>query len=102
MRRIKKESSTPQDISERVVIQNPDARTEWHDLEKEHLETTKYLFDKRAYEEIFASEVILDKRRVLMFGSVNYLGLSHNPKIKKVAIEAIERYGVGGTGSRAG
>jgi 7-keto-8-aminopelargonate synthetase-like enzyme len=101
MGRTKKESSTPRDALEQVVIQKPDVQTEWHDLEKEHLETAKYLFDKRAYEEIFASEVILDNKRVLMFGSVNYLGLSHNPKIKKVAIEAIERYGVGGTGSRA-
>lgn len=36
----------------------------------------------------------------VMLGSNNYLGLTEHPEIKKAAKEAIDRYGVGCTGSR--
>ena len=35
-----------------------------------------------------------------MLGSNNYLGLTSDPRVKRAAIEAIERYGTGVTGSR--
>lgn len=38
---------------------------------------------------------IVDRKEVLMLCSNNYLGLSNHPKLKKAAIEAIEKYGVG-------
>lgn len=38
---------------------------------------------------------IVDGKEVLMLCSNNYLGLSNHPKLKKAAIEAIEKYGVG-------
>jgi 8-amino-7-oxononanoate synthase len=44
--------------------------------------------------------VTIDGRRVLMFGSNSYLGLTNHPEIKKAAIDAIERYGTGCSGSR--
>lgn len=37
----------------------------------------------------------VDGKRVLMLCSNNYLGLCNHPKLKKAAIEAIEKYGVG-------
>jgi 8-amino-7-oxononanoate synthase len=36
----------------------------------------------------------------IMLGSNNYLGLTTDPRVKKAAIEAVERYGTGVTGSR--
>ena len=37
---------------------------------------------------------------VVMLGSNNYLGLTTDPRVKKAAIEAVEQYGTGVTGSR--
>ena len=46
------------------------------------------------------AEVMMSDKRVLMFGSNNYLGLTTNPEVKAAAIEAIQRYGTGCSGSR--
>ena len=46
------------------------------------------------------AEVMMGNRRILMFGSNNYLGLTTNPEVKAAAIEAIARYGTGCSGSR--
>lgn len=40
-------------------------------------------------------------KKVLMLCSNNYLGLTNHPKLKKAAIEAIEKYGVGSGSVRA-
>jgi 8-amino-7-oxononanoate synthase len=45
-------------------------------------------------------EVVIDGKKVLMFGSNNYLGLTSHPRIKEAAIEAIKKYGSGTAGSR--
>jgi len=45
-------------------------------------------------------EVIIAGKKVLMFGSNNYLGLTSHPKIKEAAIAAIKKYGSGTAGSR--
>src|SRR3990167_6522837 len=45
-------------------------------------------------------EVIIGGRKILMFGSYNYLGLSVRPEVKQAAIAAIEKYGIGSGGSR--
>ncbi len=37
---------------------------------------------------------------VIMLGSNNYLGMSSHPEVKQAAIDAINKYGVGTTGSR--
>jgi len=46
------------------------------------------------------TEVMLDNKKVLMFGSNSYLGLTNHPKIKEAAREAISKYGTGCAGSR--
>ena len=44
--------------------------------------------------------VTIDGKRVLMFGSNSYLGLTNHPKLKEASIKAIEKYGTGCAGSR--
>ncbi|MEB0260141.1 MULTISPECIES: pyridoxal phosphate-dependent aminotransferase family protein [unclassified Mucilaginibacter] len=46
------------------------------------------------------TEVIIDKKRVLMFGSNSYLGLTNHPLIKEASKQAIDKYGTGCAGSR--
>lgn len=45
------------------------------------------------------SEVIINGRKVLMFGSNCYSGLVNDPRIKEAAIEATRKYGTGCAGS---
>ncbi|MFM7774028.1 MAG: 8-amino-7-oxononanoate synthase, partial [Candidatus Kapaibacterium sp.] len=44
--------------------------------------------------------VQIEGRKVVMAGSNNYLGLTSHPLVKKAAIDAIERFGTGCSGSR--
>ncbi|MEN3044786.1 MAG: pyridoxal phosphate-dependent aminotransferase family protein [Candidatus Hydrothermales bacterium] len=46
------------------------------------------------------TEAIFNGRRVLMFGSNNYLGLTTDKRVREAAIEAIKKYGTSVTGSR--
>src|ERR1035437_1833377 len=46
------------------------------------------------------TEVIINGKKVLMFGSNSYLGLTNHPKIKEAAKKAIDKYGTGCAGSR--
>ena len=46
------------------------------------------------------TEVLIDNKRVLMFGSNSYLGLTNHPKIKEASKKAIDKYGTGCAGSR--
>src|SRR5580693_1779864 len=45
-------------------------------------------------------EVRMGKRKVLMFGSNDYLDLINHPKVKEAAVQAIKKYGSGCSGSR--
>lgn len=54
----------------------------------------------RSIESAQDTEVIINDKKVLMFGSNSYLGLTNHPKIKQAAKEAIEKYGTGCAGSR--
>lgn len=53
----------------------------------------------RAIESEQEPEVIINGRKVLMFGSNCYTGLVSDPRIKEAAIEAIRKYGTGCAGS---
>lgn len=44
--------------------------------------------------------VKMDGREVILLCSNNYLGLANHPEVKRAAIEAIERYGLGAGASR--
>ena len=46
------------------------------------------------------STVIIDGKKVIMIGSNNYLGLTQDPRIKEAAIDALNVFGSGCTGSR--
>jgi 8-amino-7-oxononanoate synthase len=46
------------------------------------------------------TEVLIGGRKVLMFGSNSYLGLTNHPKVKEAAKAAIDKYGTGCAGSR--
>ena len=46
------------------------------------------------------TEVLIDGKKVLMFGSNAYLGLTNHPEVKAAAIAAVEKYGTGCAGSR--
>ncbi|MFZ2338892.1 MAG: pyridoxal phosphate-dependent aminotransferase family protein [Bacteroidales bacterium] len=54
----------------------------------------------RAIESEQDTVVTINGKRVLMFGSNSYLGLSCHPKIKEAAKKAIDKYGTSCAGSR--
>ncbi len=54
----------------------------------------------RAIESDQDTEVVINGKKVLMFGSNAYLGLTNHPKVKEAAIEATRKYGTGMAGSR--
>ncbi len=54
----------------------------------------------RAIESDQDTEVVINGRKVLMFGSNAYLGLTNHPKVKEAAIAATKKYGTGMAGSR--
>ena len=41
------------------------------------------------------AEVILNGKKVINLSSNNYLGFANHPRLKKAAIEAVEKYGAG-------
>src|SRR5581483_3612139 len=45
-------------------------------------------------------EVEMEGRRRIMLGSNNYLGLTGDPRVRQGALDALDRYGTGLTGSR--
>ena len=51
-------------------------------------------------ESVQDTEVLINGKKVLMFGSNSYLGLTNHPKTKEAAINAIKKYGTGCAGSR--
>ena len=54
----------------------------------------------RAIESDQDTEVVINGKKVLMFGSNAYLGLTNHPKVVEAAIEATKKYGTGMAGSR--
>jgi 8-amino-7-oxononanoate synthase len=62
-------------------------------------EAGHYLF----YREIESPQdpvVTMEGQKVVMLGSMNYLGLTSHPKVKEAAIRATQKYGTGCAGSR--
>ena len=46
------------------------------------------------------STVMIDGKKFIMIGSNNYLGLTQDPRVKQAAMDALEQFGSGCTGSR--
>ena len=46
------------------------------------------------------TEVVMNGRRVLMFGSNSYLGLTNHPRVVEASVRAARKYGTGCAGSR--
>lgn len=46
------------------------------------------------------TEVVMDGRPTILFGSNNYFGLTHHPEVIEAAKTALDLYGAGTTGSR--
>jgi 8-amino-7-oxononanoate synthase len=46
------------------------------------------------------TSVTMNGKKVLMFGSNSYMGLTNHPRIKEACIKAVEKYGSGCAGSR--
>ncbi|MEI6297716.1 MAG: aminotransferase class I/II-fold pyridoxal phosphate-dependent enzyme, partial [bacterium] len=46
------------------------------------------------------TEVVMMGHRTLMLGSNNYLGLTSDPRVKKAAMDAVQTFGTGCSGSR--
>jgi len=60
----------------------------------------KQYFYLKSIDGASGAKVTIDGRKMTMFASYNYLGLITHPKIKKAAIDAIEKYGTGAAGVR--
>lgn len=45
------------------------------------------------------TEVLMNGKKVLMFGSNSYMGLTNHPKVIEAAVEATKKYGTGMAGS---
>ena len=54
----------------------------------------------RAIESEQDTVVTINGKKVLMFGSNSYLGLTNHPKVEEAAIKATKKYGTGCAGSR--
>jgi glycine C-acetyltransferase/8-amino-7-oxononanoate synthase len=66
-----------------------------HELERSHL-----LRSLRAIESASGAEVTIGGRAVILMASNNYLGLATHPALKRAAIDATERFGVGAGAAR--
>lgn len=53
-----------------------------------------------AWETAQDTEVMMHGQKIIMLGSNNYMGLVNDPRLKKAAIAAVEKYGTGCSGSR--
>ena len=46
-----------------------------------------------------AQEIVIDDKKLIIFSSNDYLGLSHHPEVLKAAMEAAEKFGLGTGGA---
>ncbi len=51
-------------------------------------------------EDTEGTEVVINGNKLIMIGSNNYLGLTTDPRVRRAAAEAVEKYGPSCTGSR--
>lgn len=63
--------------------------------EMERLKNEHLLINLRTMESAADGWMVVDGKKCLNFCTNNYLGLANHPKLKKAAIEAVEKWGVG-------
>jgi glycine C-acetyltransferase len=69
--------------------------TDWIKKQVEDLKEQNLYNNILTIESAIGPEIQIDGKKLLNFCSNNYLGLANNPEMKKAAIEAIEKYGIG-------
>ncbi|MEW6511378.1 MAG: pyridoxal phosphate-dependent aminotransferase family protein [Bacteroidota bacterium] len=72
----------------------------WSFTRADEIKANGYYPYFRPIEENEGPVVTIEGRKIIMAGSNNYLGLTADPRVKKAAIEAVEKYGTGCSGSR--
>jgi len=87
---VSKESRTPVDLFQKC----------WSFTRADEIKALGYYPYFRPIEENEGPVVMIEGRKIIMAGSNNYLGLTADPRVKKAAITAIEKYGTGCSGSR--
>jgi glycine C-acetyltransferase len=75
-------------------------KTDWIKKELTALSKQGLLINFRIIESPMGARIKVDGRWVLNFCSNNYLGLANNPRLRKAAKKAIDKYGVGPTAVR--
>ncbi|EKE12913.1 MAG: hypothetical protein ACD_13C00122G0003 [uncultured bacterium] len=69
--------------------------TDWIKKQVDELKEQNLYNNILTIESAIGPEVQINGKKLLNFCSNNYLGLANNPAMKKAAIEAIEKYGIG-------
>jgi glycine C-acetyltransferase len=69
--------------------------TDWIKKQVEDLKEQNLYNNILTIESAVGPEIQIEGKKLLNFCSNNYLGLANNPEMKKAAIEAIEKYGIG-------
>ena len=69
--------------------------TDWIKKQVDELKEQNLYNNILTIESAIGPEIQIEGKKLLNFCSNNYLGLANNPEMKKTAIEAIEKYGIG-------
>jgi len=69
--------------------------TNWIKKQVEDLKEQHLYNNILTIESAVGPKIVIDGKKLLNFCSNNYLGLANNPEMKRAAIEAIEKYGIG-------
>lgn len=69
--------------------------TDWIKKQVDELKEQNLYNNILTIESAIGPEIQIEGKKLLNFCSNNYLGLANNPEMKKAAIEAIEKYGIG-------
>jgi 8-amino-7-oxononanoate synthase len=72
----------------------------WSFTRADEIKAAGYYPYFRPIEENEGPEVTIEGRHMIMAGSNNYLGLTADPRVKKAAMDAVQKYGTGCSGSR--
>ncbi|MDO9097575.1 MAG: 8-amino-7-oxononanoate synthase [Candidatus Methanoperedens sp.] len=75
-------------------------KMDWLACELANIKSKGLYRELNTIESAQAPRVIKNGRELILLSSNNYLGLTSHPKVKKAAIDAVEKYGTGAGGAR--